>query len=363
MRDEKNMQGVQNAADVEQNEIESRLNRDYPRFPAQELDRLNEDIKLAQKIDGEVKGLIGDPEALDIPMYTSRKMISNMLKGDYQKRRADILAPYNQAVNTLLTNAWNGAYGQGTPFLDYKNRALQSGFVIKRGLLVGHHLPALGDGYSLSIGKESHEYRVEAGRRMLERGFTNSYDDSILIASPDSPSSTAIDLCNKSASEKEESIIQIGQPPVIAEVLGQPLTDEERESLIKKIESRFDFQTLRSIFSDYVPMFIVGTLVSFGGSSHHSGEISGSLLPMPSGRLAVVAEYDSIDDASFPRFRAYGVLKSLDQKPQWSAKFGGSWNGEELDPFTSEESAYLKTGSYDIDASRLLNDGNTEDME
>ena len=111
-----------------------------------------------------------------------------------------------------------------------------------------------------------------------------------------------------------------------------------------------------SLFPDsFKPDVTAGEIFRFGGSGHHSGDIEGLALVLPTGRLAIVSKYtgekeyladvlENIDESSgaYKKQYLWGAISDPHWQPSWSAKNGELRNADDLEPLTSEEIAFLR---------------------
>jgi len=123
-------------------------------------------------------------------------------------------------------------------------------------------------------------------------------------------------------------------------------TREELDNLYKKLKDngRTMAYILKVFPSDYKPEVTAGEILPFGGSSHHSGDISGSLIVLPTGRFAVISEYSGEKERQYGTQQFWGVLDDLMVDPNWSACYV-DWEGPELSKLTDEEYDFLKGNS------------------
>ena len=121
--------------------------------------------------------------------------------------------------------------------------------------------------------------------------------------------------------------------------------DEEYQQVFRAVRGgRLSLSTLRAVFpASFEPIYQSGEHFSLSGSSHHTGDIDGYGLVMPSGRIAVIAEYSSGDKEAWNGWHCYGVMKDQSFVPDWTARYGGGLeNCDELVQPTADEVAFLR---------------------
>lgn len=135
-------------------------------------------------------------------------------------------------------------------------------------------------------------------------------------------------------------------------------SEEELDELYEKLKENgwLVSSILQAFPKEYKPTFQVGAILNFGSCSHHSGEIYGKQIVLPSGRFAVVSKYEGEYESLFGGYRFWGVLADPNVGPSWSAKQGG-WEGSQLDPPTLKEIAFLKGMNVEFPDSESLEEG------
>ncbi len=120
-------------------------------------------------------------------------------------------------------------------------------------------------------------------------------------------------------------------------------TEEELDVFASRLKKNgCPISSILEIFpKDYQPKVKEGEVLEFRGSGHHSGDIDGKQIVLPTGRLAVVSKYEGENEEVFGTYHFWGIVTDPHIKPSWSAKFGG-WEGPELDSPTQEEIDFLK---------------------
>lgn len=123
------------------------------------------------------------------------------------------------------------------------------------------------------------------------------------------------------------------------------VTNEEYQELFDKYAVKRRMFSLNEILKilpeNFKPIVEAGTVFRYGGSSHHTGDIDGYLIALPSGRFAVVSVYEGENEDLFQKHRFWGILENPQTEPSWSAKFA-SWTGGKLAKPTQEEIDFLK---------------------
>ena len=111
---------------------------------------------------------------------------------------------------------------------------------------------------------------------------------------------------------------------------------------------------LREMFpQENCPPLVVGEVFGMGGSSHHSGEISGYGVVLFTGGIAVVSMHDG--DRGVETAEVWGAIRSPGFMPSWSGKHAELQNVHELDELTQEELMFLRgLGSKGEDNSAKL---------
>jgi hypothetical protein len=131
----------------------------------------------------------------------------------------------------------------------------------------------------------------------------------------------------------------------ISQILDEEKLYDEYQQLFEKhaIERKsFPLNTiLNALPEDFVPIVKEGTIFQYGSCSHHSGEIDGYLVTLPTGNFAVVSEHSGENEDLFGKYEYYGILKDPKTEPHWSVKEGG-WSGDDLDQPSKEEVEFLK---------------------
>lgn len=138
-----------------------------------------------------------------------------------------------------------------------------------------------------------------------------------------------------------------------AEVASAGFDNEELDQFYNQLtESGWIMADILRVFPEsYKPKIKVGEVLRFGSCSHHSGDIVGHLIVLPTARFAVVSEYSG--ERSATQYNLHGVTDNPRLAPDWSAR-SASWDGEDLDGPTAEELAFL-TGHELVRTKGLLN--------
>ncbi|GEM_PF-5102076 len=142
-------------------------------------------------------------------------------------------------------------------------------------------------------------------------------------------------------------------------------TEEEMDIFYRKLRERgwVMSEILEAFPRGYKPKVEVGEILDFGSCSHHSGEIIGKQIILPTGRLAVVSKYEGEYEDINGTYRFWGVLTDPKIEPIWSAKAGGWWKGSKLDKPTPEEIVFLKGMDVDFSGERSLEDSKSKLLE
>lgn len=120
---------------------------------------------------------------------------------------------------------------------------------------------------------------------------------------------------------------------------------QEYQKLFDKyaVKKKYDIHQILNSLPDNSKLNIeVGAWFKFGSCSHHSGEIEGYLIVLPSGRFAVASQYSGEREELFKEYNLWGAIDNpKTTEPNWSAR-NGKWTGEMLKELTKEEIAFLR---------------------
>jgi hypothetical protein len=165
-------------------------------------------------------------------------------------------------------------------------------------------------------------------------------------------------LLNEEQLDKQD--LKTSLSSLFAEVSLEGTTEEEYNKLFREMISypttenpgkrvySIDF-TMNLFPISFRPEVQAGEVFKYGHASHHSGDIEGFAIVLPSGRLAVFSRYSGeyedtmLSDitGNYKKAHLWGAIDDPRWKPEWSARGGTLFNASELKNFTEEEWAFL----------------------
>lgn len=229
-----------------------------------------------------------------------------------------------QKIIEIINEVWEGKRGEG--------RWVDTGAKITKAIRVGREL---------NLGRRERE--KSEGAPLLYIGKYDFLNPENIKKTLDSRSQMLrFDYLHKEGDSKGSTSYWV---EVNMENIDQKKAMKELQEIYDYYISRNDDleAILEKMPADFVPTLECGKLYRFGGCSHHSGEIDGYLMPLPTMRFAVISSYDGekFDGNTKQMHGAFPGERLGKIESSFSAKQFG-WTGEELDELTEEEKEYIK---------------------
>lgn len=321
----------------QQVEIENKAVLSAP-ISAETKARVEEAYNRVGNVDAEIR------KRIDEMREKLREELGKEAEDNLRKIQLEVGAEWREKIGKWLKDIYEGKYGRGELAVAQVYEEGETSYQKVAKLL--RVIPIKNPTQKISF------YTAKAANKAIAELVVDGFISGVYRLYSPSTFHEKIEEC-KTDSDIEQFLLK----HEFAEVNYAGTTEEELDILYRKlIERRWTISYILHVFpKDYKLKVKVGEILNFGGCFHHSGEIKGKQIVLPTGRLAVVSRYSGEREDFYGRDRFWGVLTDPSVDPDWSAK-GGYWSGPQLDEPTPEEIAFLKGADVEFPNEKSLGD-------